>query len=118
MSELIPARGTLKTARSKVQTDISGNGTILLQVPGTAGSYSRLIKGGAGWFDTHHADDNVCLAITDEDNILRTPREDNGENDQKDQRIFPEERKQGKERHDKRRRPLQIHCGQVGKNII
>lgn len=70
MSELIPARGQLKTARSKVQTDINGDGIILLKIPGNAGSYSRLIKGGVGWFDSHHADDNVCMAITDEDNIL------------------------------------------------
>lgn len=70
MSELIPSRGTLKTVRGKVQTDVSGDGSILIKVPGTVGEKTRLIQGGSGWFDTHHADDYVKISVTDEDNIL------------------------------------------------
>lgn len=65
-----PERGTLKTARVKIQTDINGDATILLKVPGTTGVKSRLVEGGAGWFDSPHADDFIKISISDEDNIL------------------------------------------------
>ncbi len=70
MSELIPSRGTLKTAKGKVQTNVNGDGVLLLKVPGVLGEKTRLIQGGAGWFDNHHADDSVKISVTDEDNIL------------------------------------------------
>lgn len=66
----IPEKGTLKTARSKVQTNTNGDGLILIKVPGTNGKKSRLVEGGEGWFDNPHPDDWVKISISDEDNIL------------------------------------------------
>ena len=67
---LIPEKGTLRTAKVKVQTDTNGDATVLLKVPGEIGVESRVIKGGNGWFDTHHADDFIKIFISDEDDIL------------------------------------------------
>ena len=66
----IPEKGTLKTARVKMQTDVNGDASVLLKVPGTTGQKTRLIEGGTGWFDNPHADDFVKISIIDQDNML------------------------------------------------
>ena len=71
MSLHIPDRINMRLARGKVTTDGSGNGTLLLKVPGTAGGLAqRVIEGGYGWFETPHRDDSFVIHITDEDDIL------------------------------------------------
>lgn len=55
-----PDNSTLQMIRHKVQTDVNGLGIVTITVPGTPGATpTRFIRGGKGWFDTHHADDHV-----------------------------------------------------------
>lgn len=44
--------------------------TVLMKIPGTAGTDYRYLKGAFGWFENYHADDYIKAYLTDEDNIL------------------------------------------------
>ena len=63
---------TLKIARMEASTDVNGEATLEIKVPGTVGDEgSRLIYGGTGWFENPaHGDEIVSILIVDNDNIL------------------------------------------------
>lgn len=63
---------TLKIAKMTQATDVNGEATLEVKVPGTVGEDgARLIYGGQGWFENPaHGDEVVSILIVDNDNIL------------------------------------------------
>ena len=65
-----PEVASMRMARMEADT-VNGVATLKVKVPGTPGDLeSRILSGGAGWFDNPQPGDYIIVHMVDDDNIM------------------------------------------------